>query len=237
MEKIEFQIPLNKKNIIKENIIKENIIKENIVPSLSQNNDGYTKITTNVYTFNTISHIDNNIYIMYNSACEYKKNGDYDNALNLFNKCETIINNETQYETIYEIYVNIALIYTEIGRSFDEISSYYKKAMEKFPDRAEPYFYLGLYCNKHKYMDNAYELLKCALNISYNDAKQKYKNVQYTAYGKFLLDELSVTCCLNKKYDEAKRCIEIIINDVDFLYCKDRLNKNLKFINMELEKT
>ena len=221
MDKIEFKIPMHKP---KENVTEP---KENVT--------GYTEITTNVYAFNTISSSDDNIYITYNSACKYKKNGNHTNALKLFKQCEEKITNETQREIIYEIYVNIALMYTETNGSFHNISVYYKKAMEKFPDRAEPYFYLSLYCNKHKYIDNVYELLTKALNISYDDAKRNYKMVQRTAYGKFLYDELSVTCYLLKNFEEAKCYVEIIIDDPDFLHCKERLNKNLEFINMELK--
>lgn len=236
MDKNKFQIPLNNNKNVKEDNKNVNEDNKKIIKENSDNKDGYTKLTTNVYTFDTMEPMDSNIYMMYNSACEYKTTGDYNKALKLFKQCETAITKETRRETIYEIYVNIALMYTETGCSFDEISLYYKKAMSIFPDRAEPYFYLGLYCNKHKYADNAYELLIYALNISYDDAKLKYKNVQYTAYGKFLFDELAITCCLCKKYEEAKQYIDMIIDDPDFLRSRERLSKKLEFINRELEK-
>jgi tetratricopeptide (TPR) repeat protein len=199
-------------------------------------NNFYTKVTENVYKFNTIDNLDcQDIYIIYNNACQFKKDRNYFKAINLFKKCESIINDDTKDNLKYDLYINLALLITEINGNSEEISNYYDKAINIYTDRTEPYYYLALYCNKHKQFDKSYELLNKAKEISYELAVQKYKNVQITAYGKYLYDELAVSCYWLRKYDEAIKYLELIINDNDF-GDKERLKTNLRLSKEEYDK-
>jgi len=49
------------------------------------------------------------------------------------------------------------------------------------------------------------------------------------AYGKYLYDNLSVACYWLKKYDEATKLLESIIDDPEFSEHKERLERNLVF--------
>lgn len=67
------------------------------------------------------------------------------------------------------------------------------KAIEISSDRAEPYYYWSIYCNKHGMYDVAHEQLTKALCISYDKALLKYGYVQRTAYGTYLHEELAIS--------------------------------------------
>lgn len=228
MDQVVFKIP-NKHDVNKR--LFQNTNKENI------KGNEYVKVCENVYKFGGVSLNINDIYIQFNLALEYKKNGNNNEALSCFKICENKIDNNTQKDVIYEIYLNNALIHTQQHGSFEVISEYYNKAIKTCPDRSEPYYYLSLYCNQHKYYDKSYDLLTYAIkNISYENALSKYKNIQNNSYGKFLYDELSVACYWLGKYEESIKYIEYIIDDPDFSDVKERLNNNLEFAKKELNK-
>jgi len=252
MEKISFIIPKtnNKISESKKKLVNsvedklENKLEDNLVliEKPSEQNDNYNKlyrkINNNVYKFNTV--IDNsvnnnqNIFILYNDACKKRKEGELQLALEIFKLCETSIKSFANINLEYEIYVNIALISSQINDSFENISYYYKKAIETCSERAEPYFYFGLYCNSNKKFNDSYELFTTGLTKSFEIANQKYDNVQFNAYGKYLLDELSVACYWLKKYEEGKKYLEQIIDDPEFSSMKGRLCANMDFFNQQL---
>jgi tetratricopeptide (TPR) repeat protein len=225
MDKIEFIIPTSNVN--------ENKVIENKV---IENKNDYSKITTNVYRFNSV-----NIVIdksnLYNEALFYRKIGDLNKSIELFKICEKELD-ETIVDTYktYELYVNLGLLTTETNGSFETIANYYDKATKLCPDRAEPYYYFAIYCNKNQQYEKAYDLLTAALKLSYDNVKDKYENVQTSSYGKYLYDELSVTCYWLKKYEESKSYLEQIINDNEFVSLKPRLSENLEQIEKELHK-
>lgn len=247
MDKISFIIPNNnyKKENNEENKqeinLNEVILKESgkasklISKDLLDNNLVYKKIAPNLYRFNSIyGNSKSDINVLYNNACELKKTDIY-SAIKLFNSCKDLINSDTNNKIKYEIYINLSLLLSEINGSYEEISNYYSEAIKVFGDRAEPYYYWALFCNKQKKYEKSYELFKIALSLKYEDALKKYPDTQYTSYGKFLFDEMSVTCYWLKKYDKAKILLEAIINDKDFLENKERLEKNLEFTNKEIQ--
>lgn len=231
MEKIDFIIPKNEsKNIVKIEDSK-NSNKINVNPKSGD----YIKIAPNVFTFNNSNVVlKNDIYLLYNNACNLKKT-DIPSAIYMFYKCEQLINNNTKDGVKYEIFINLSLLLSENNGSCEEIEKYYKKAINIFSDRAEPYYYWALYCNKKQMFEKSYDLLKNALSLKYVDAVIKYPETQQTAYDKYLYDEISVTCYWLKKYSEAKKFIEKIIDDPDFSSCRERLLNNLKCINEGLE--
>ena len=90
-------------------------------------------------------------------------------------------------------------------------------AIELFNDRAEPYFYLGLYCNRHKLFQKAYENLNKAYEMSYEDIKDKYPTADKYTYGKYVLDEYS------KGY-----------NLYGFSHSNNKLNHNITKFNFDI---
>ena len=70
----------------------------------------------------------------------------------MFERCVTLIDDYTKKEIVYEIFINLALLVSEINNFSDickdDVAYYYKKALNIFSDRAEPYFYWSIYCNK-----------------------------------------------------------------------------------------
>ena len=234
MEKIEFIIPKTK-NISKNVDIKK---ENNEISDINKykNTVGYRQISPNLYRFNT-SYINQNddIYLMYNNACDLKKT-DIHSAINVFKKCYELITNDIKHSIQYEICINLSLLLADTNGSYEEIEKYYKKAINIFSDRSEPYYYWAIYCNKQKKFEKAYELLTIALSLKYEDAIIKYPETQRYAYDKYLFDELAVSCFWLKKYNESKSFLEKIIDEPDFSSSRERLLKNLKFTNEELEK-
>lgn len=194
----------------------------------------YKKIAPNVYSFNSKKiDLSNDIYILYNDACQVKHQNKL-NAIQMFKKCLELINNKIKKEIIYEIFINLALLVSDTNGPSNVVGEYYEKALSIFSDRAEPYFYWSIYCNKIQNFEKSYILLKQVLLLSYDEAKIKYPGTQFTAYGKYIYDELAVSCYWLKKYDEAKILLEQIIDDPDFANNKERIKQNLKNVNIEI---
>jgi tetratricopeptide (TPR) repeat protein len=246
MDKISFIIPNNNTtNKPKGNIdlsksigneTKENVI-DNTVNKIvnSKNITDYVKLAPNVYRFGkTNCNIEDDIYVLYSNSCQVKTENKY-TAIEMFRKCYALINDNTKTEIKYEICVNLALLITETNGPSNDILNYYDEALKICPDRCEPYYYCSIYCNKIRNFEKAYDLLKKAILISYNDANAKYPGTQLTAYGKYLYDELSVTCYWLKKYDESKLLLETIIDDPDFNESRERIKKNLDLTKKEIE--
>lgn len=177
----------------------------------------YSQICQNIYLFDTIDKEDfHNIYIEYNTALNEKERN-VKQAIILFNKCidllkikldELILNNDyinSLYKDIlYESYVNLALIYTNMDTNnnnnninnneyFEIIKSYYEKASQVYLDRAEPYFYFGIYCNKINKFNDAYISLMNAKNKDFSLVFEKYPTAQKSAYGDNVNEELNYT--------------------------------------------
>ena len=231
MDKISFIIPTSTSTFkVNENKVNENKVNENKV----NENNTYTKITTNVYRFNSVNHIIDKS-TLYNDAMQYRQIGDLNKSIELFKMYEKELDSSDKNKT-YEVYINLALLTAETNGSLDNVSNYYNKAIQLCSDRAEPYYYFAIYCNKTQQYAKAYELLHLALNLSYETVQNKYENVQINAYGKHLYDELSVTCYWLQKYEESKVYLLKIINDVEFIDLKPRLSANLEQIEKELNK-
>ena len=235
MDKISFIIPNNDNNktldFLKVPNNSTNVKSENII--VKNNITNYIKIAPNVYSFNSYNLLENDIYILYNNACQIKKENKID-AIKIFKKCVELISNKVKKEIIYEIFINLALLVSETNGTSEEVANYYKEALNIFSDRAEPYFYWSIYSNKIRHFEKSYDLLNKALLLSYDEAKMKYPGTQFSAYGKHLYDELAVSCYWLKKYDEGKMLLEKIIDDPDFSHIKQRLKQNLENINTEI---
>jgi len=182
----------------------------------------YKQIGPNLYRFNTEeTYIYDDINIRL--------------SIDLFKKCIELFSTNTSNSIKYETYINLSLLLTEINGKHEEIETYYKKSIDTLSDRAEPYYYWAIYCNKHKQFEKSYDLLKLALSLKYEDCVIKYPKTQRTAYDKYLYDEMAVSCYWLKKYNESKYFLEQIIDDPDFSGSRDRLLQNLQFTNEGLE--
>lgn len=223
MDKITFTIPKSTKFLTHQPNSNQPI-KQSI-------NLNYVQIAPNVYKFGT--DINDNVHALYHKAVELRKTNTRE-ALVLFEKCKTLLNNTVKLELAYEIFVNLALLVTELDGSIDIVEHHYEDALKIYPDRAEPYYYLSIYCQKRSNYEKSYELLKKALLLSYEEVINKYSKVQKNAYGKYLYDNLSVACYWLKRHDEAIHLIETIIDDPDFSNHKERLQKNLDLSKIEL---
>lgn len=246
--KIEFSnkdtIDFTEKIIKNKDLIEKSGIMENqISKSKPTKINSYTKIVDNVYKFDTVTNNnESELYILYGKAIEFKKSNNYLDAIRLFKECKNIIINKNENERNnlkeinYEILINLALLISDMDIDVNEVYLLYNEASKIYPDRAEPYYYCSIYLNKKQDFNRSYELLNKALLLNYEDSKKKYPRTQESAYGKYLYDELSVSCYWLKKYDESKFYLEKIIDDVDFSIHRSRLQQNLKFTNEELSK-
>ena len=200
-------------------------------PSPSSNITDYTKICENVYKFTSNSeNNENNIYTLYNNACNIKHK-DPNKAKQIFKKCEELINETTDTNIIYEIYVNLALLSSE----FKDVSNYYTKAINTISDRAEPYYYFGLYCKNLKLLEMAYILFITAGQCSYEEAKNKYVYVQRSAYGKYVYEEIINIGYELKKFHEIKVYLQELIKDNEFSESKEKYTQLFEsIINHEI---
>lgn len=208
----------------------------------SYNYTTFTELTTNVYKFDNVE-LDktNNFILLYNNALKIKNEpNNKQQAYNLFKECKNLIElNIDKYldkdnNILYDVYINLALLASELNHSETEVSDNYEHTIFLFPDRSEPYYYWAIYCNKIRQHKKALELLLKAYAISYEDAKNKYPTTQIRAYGKFLYDEMSVAYYWLDNFKKSKQLIETIINDPDFHSCRERIQKNLDFCNEKL---
>jgi hypothetical protein len=105
------------------------------------------------------------------------------------------------------------------------------KAIAIFGDRAEPYYILGKYFNDKSNTILGYKYLKLAQQQKLSLVNEKYTLfVNPSAYGKYLNDELSVSCYWTKQYDEGLSLINEIIDDDEFVNSKARIEKNKQFM-------
>ena len=236
--------PEKKTNNISDNISDDIKISPNTITTLQQNKTpekktnnitDNIKIAPNVYIFGSNDlNVDNDIYVLYSNACQVKKENKY-SALEMFKKCHKLINNNTKNDVKYEIYINLALLVSELEGTSDEVGNYYEESLKVYSDRAEPYYYWSIYCNRTNNFEQSYKLLHQALLLSYEDAVIKYPETQFSAYGKYLYDELSVAASWLKKYEEARTLMEQIINDPDFSESKERFQQNMEIIKNGIE--
>jgi glycosyltransferase involved in cell wall biosynthesis len=143
---------------------------------------------------------------------------------------------DTWIEECFESHLRIARIYTWSGKDQGEIVSEFLKAIDIFPDRAEPYFFLGVYYNSMGDFENGYKYLKSAKELSIENANNKYMLfINVYTYGKYVNDELSVSCYWVGKYQESIDLIQEIINDDEFIESRERLNSNLEFSILKIQ--
>ena len=140
-------------------------------------------------------------------------------------------------EEHFEAQLRIANCYIRLDADSNLIEHEMKKAIDIYPDRAEPYFILGNYFNNKKQSEKAYQYLKQAQSKDVELVKQKYLLfINEFNYGKYVNDELSVACYWTDRYDEGIKLIEEIIDDPKHNHDKKRLLDNLNFLKQKINK-
>lgn len=164
------------------------------------------------------------------TAQSYMDCGMYKEGLQ-WNKLYTKLKN-TWIEEEFEAQMRISKCLMQLGASEFEIEDEMLKAIQIFPDRAEPYFALGVYFNGKENFRKGYDYLKQAKSKSLDAVKQKYVLfINDRCYEKFVNDELSVACYWTDKKEEGIKLIEEIIDDYEFNSIKERLLKNIEHFN------
>ena len=171
------------------------------------------------------------------AAQSYMDSSQNEEALNWY--CLYLKLNNTWQEEVYESYLRISQLLIRLNRSFGEIERQINNANKIFPDRAEGYVILGNHCNRINMQEKAYELFIHAICKPFDDIKNKYKLfIRPQSYGKYILDELSVSCYWTGRFEEGQRYVELIIDDPEFEGRRERIQNNLKhFQNKRVTKT
>jgi Rps23 Pro-64 3,4-dihydroxylase Tpa1-like proline 4-hydroxylase/glycosyltransferase involved in cell wall biosynthesis len=139
-------------------------------------------------------------------------------------------------EEHFEAQMRVSQCLMRLEGNFDEIKMEMDRAITIFPDRSEPYYYFGVYCNQLGNFEMGYQYLKKAHKISLTDVQSKYiLFVMNNCYGKFINDELSVSCYWTGRYDEGLKYLNEIINDPTFDEHKNRLTDNYNFFMEKLK--
>ena len=138
------------------------------------------------------------------TAQSYLNSGYLNDAINWYSLYTKLKN--TLIDELFESYIKIAICLINLNKSYDDIKKNIDNAIIIFPDRAEPYYILGVYCNNTNDHVTAYNLLKTAYSMNLDEVKKKYVLfIVNRFYGKYVLDELSVSCYWTNKLDEGKK--------------------------------
>lgn len=168
------------------------------------------------------------------TAQSYMDYGMYKEALQ-WNRLYTRLEN-TWIEEKFEAQMRISKCLMELDGNFDEVKLEMDRAIEMFPDRAEPYFYFGIHCNVKGNFELGYQYLSKAKSLSLPHAQSKYiLFVMNNCYGKYINDELSVSCYWTGRYQEGVKYLMEIINDPDFTNHKERLLTNYNFFKQKID--
>ena len=136
---------------------------------------------------------------------------------------------DTWSEELFESHLRIAKCMEILKFPLGQIIAETEKAIKIFPDRAEPFFFLGKYCNGISKQESGYTYLKMAQSMDLESVNEKYKLfVNQYCYGKHVNDELSVSCYWTNRAEEGYKLLLEILHDDDpyFQPHQDRLLDN-----------
>jgi len=137
---------------------------------------------------------------------------------------------DTWIEELFESYLRLGKCMIQLKQDDIKIKNYIQKAIDIFPDRAEPYFILGKYYNDKSNTELGYMYLKEAKSKDFDLISKKYVLfLNKMNYGKYVNDELSVACYWTDKGKEGFDLLNEIIDDPDLEFIKDRLLKNKEY--------
>ena len=159
------------------------------------------------------------------TAQSYRDQGEHLEAIkwySLFTKIK-----DTWIEELYISFIELGVLYKNIGFDARKIEESFLSAINIIPDRAEAYYQLGLHYNQTRNHKISYTVLRQAKDILLSNVKKKYiLFINERNYEKYLNDELSVACYWLEKYTEGKLYLLEILHDPDFEYCRQRLLEN-----------
>ena len=136
------------------------------------------------------------------------------------------------FEEDYESNMRIAHAMRRMNNSDPRIEEFYKKAINIIPERAEAHYHLGKYYNSRGRWQHGYNELKIAASKDFKHCQTMYTLfVNQNCYGKYVQDELSVSCYWLGKKEEGISYTNAIINDPNFAHEKKRLERNLQFLS------
>lgn len=226
-------ICLDKKNITTSDLfVSGNIYVDNELRGARQNDpEKYIKEAVKLQKqfFDTL-YIDEdglNSRSAFYAAQSYKDSGHYQDAINWYSLYTKLKN--TWIEEVYIAYVSIAHCLINLKKPLEEIENIIKKASETISDRAEAYYIMGKYLNNNGNTELGYKYLKKAESCNYKEVCKKYiLFINKYNYGKYIKDELSVSCYWTDRGEEGYRMLLDIIHDVDFKHHRERLMQNKK---------
>ena len=149
---------------------------------------------------------------------------------NLYTKLKGTWNEEE-----FESQMRLGHCMVELKFEMEQIVEQFEKAIKIFPDRAEPYYFLGKYLNVEPHNELAYKYLNEAKSKNIEKVLRTYRLfVNKFVYGKYVNDELSVACYWTNRGKEGFKLLNEILDDDDchFAEHKDRFETNkTHFIN------
>ena len=174
----------------------------------------------------------NNRSVFY-TAQSYMDYGDHESAIK-WNRLYIKLK-DTWIEERFEAQMRIATSMMVLKYDLDEIIHEMNEAIKIISDRAEPYYFLGRYCNLIGEFETAYKYLKIAILQDLEQVKKKYVLfVQEHLYNTLTYDELSVACYWTGRYEEGLNYVLKIIDNPKFKDDRQRLLDNKKFFEEKL---
>lgn len=132
-------------------------------------------------------------------------------------------------EEYFESEMRIGRCMMLLGWDLEKIIEQMERAIRMLPDRSEPLYFLGKYCNDIGRHDLGYEYLKESRSKSFSNIENKYiLYFQPNMYGIHLNDDLSVSCYWTGRYYEGYEYLMEIIDHEAFSIHRERLLQNKK---------
>jgi glycosyltransferase involved in cell wall biosynthesis len=142
---------------------------------------------------------------------------------------------DTWIEECFESQMRISLCLIHLKAPAQQIAFEMQQAINIFSDRSEPHYLLGKYFNSIGEWEKGYNHLKQSKSKSLTQVNSKYVLfVNEKVYGKYVNDELSVSCYWTGRYQEGLELVNEILEDSDFADHKDRLLENIKFLKNKI---
>ena len=145
-----------------------------------------------------------------------------------WNRLYLILKN-TWIEERFEAQMRIAICMINLKYETQAIIEEMEKAMEIFPDRAEPIYHLGKYLIGVEEYESAYNYLTKGINLEFPEVKDKYVLfLNENCYGKNLYDDLSVACFWTARYKEGLDYLNQILDFPGLSHQRERLLTNVQ---------
>ena len=142
---------------------------------------------------------------------------------------------DTWIEERFEAQMRVARCLSYLNYPVEQVVAEMDKAIAIFPDRAEPYSFIGEYLNTKGLHDRAYDYLSKGKQCSLLNAKEKYiLFIQDHQYEIGFNDELAVACYWTGRYEEGLALVKEIVNLPEFTNHRSRLLDNIKHFETAL---